>query len=103
MQIIKKLNDRIGEELHDAKHYVECALKHKDERRGLADTLYSISVDEMRHMSLLHAEVVKIIEEYRKTNGEPPASMQAVYDYLHEQHIKEAAEIKMMQQMYKEG
>ena len=54
----------------------------------------------MKHMQILHAEVVKIIDEYRKTNGEPPADMQAVYNYLHEKIIEEVKEVKVMQQMF---
>ena len=61
-----------------------------------------LSAEEMKHMQLLHNQVVKLIENYRKTNGEPPAAMQAVYDYLHQKYIDEAKEIKVMQQMYME-
>lgn len=61
-----------------------------------------LSAEEMKHMQMLHNQVVKIIENYRKTNGEPPASMLAVYDYLHEKFIDEAKEVKMLQQMYME-
>ena len=57
----------------------------------------------MRHVDLLHAEVVKLIEEYRKKSGDPPASMLAVYEYLHEKHIKEANEVKMYQAQYREA
>lgn len=61
-----------------------------------------LSAEEMKHMQMLHNQVVKIIENYRKTNGEPPVSMLAVYDYLHEKFIDEAKEVKMLQQMYME-
>ena len=50
---------------------------------------------------MLHTEVVKIIENYRKTKGEPPKEMQWVYDYLHKQHIDDLAEVKRYLEMYK--
>ena len=53
-------------------------------------------------MSILHDEVVKIIEEYRKEHGEPPAAMLAVYDYLHKKHIEDAQKAKTYQTMYRE-
>ena len=51
---------------------------------------------------MLHQEVVRIIEEYRKTNGEPPIAMQTLYDYLHELSIEKSEEVKRYQAMYKE-
>ena len=61
-----------------------------------------LSAEEMKHMNLLHNMVVKLIENYRKSEGEPPANMMAVYDYLHQKYIDEAKEVKVMQQMYME-
>lgn len=44
-----------------------------------------------------------MIEDYRRKNGEPPAAMLAVYNYLHEKQMKRAHEIKMWQEEYRNG
>lgn len=102
MKIIKKLSEHIEEEIHDAEGYARWALEVKEEYPHLADTLYTLSLEEMKHMEALHKEVVSLIEDYRKNEGEPPAAMLAVYDYLHERQIDEAKDAKTYQAMYKE-
>lgn len=102
MKLIKKISKMIEDEIEGAECYVKMALKHKEDRPELAKMFYSLSMDEMGHMNELHKAVVDIIEEYRKTEGEPPAAMMAVYEYLHNKHINDAAEVKTMQAMYKE-
>ena len=37
-----------------------------------------------------------MIEIYKKEKGEPPAGMQAIYDFLHKKFIEEAKEVKIM-------
>lgn len=101
MTLIKKIADMIEEELEGAEHYAKCAVKYKDEHPTLAKTFYDISTDEMRHVGLLHGEVVAIIEEHRRTHGEPPASMLAIWDYLHEKHIEKSNEVRMLQSQYR--
>ena len=101
MKIIKKLSEMIADEIKDADKYATCALKHKKDDPALADTFYRLSTEEMQHMALLHEQVVRIIEAYRKEHGEPPAPMMAVYDYLHEKQIEDASAVKAKQAMYK--
>lgn len=39
--------------------------------------------------------MVKLIKEYRETNGDPPIGMQAFYDYTHEAQMKRASLIQL--------
>ena len=103
MKIINILSDKIEEEICDAKSYVKLAIEYKDERPELARSFYNLSLQEMDHMNILHSAVTDIIRQYRETNGEPPADMMAVYDYLHKKQIDKSLEVKMLQNMYKES
>ena len=103
MKIIKILSEKIEEEINDAKAYEELALKYKEEYPELSWTLNNLSGQEMEHMNILHNEVTELIRKYRDVNGEPPADMLAVYDYLHRRQIEKAVEVKSMQAMYKES
>jgi len=102
MQLIKKLEDQINEEMHDSGKYIKCALKYKECNKDLADLYYWLSQEEMTHADKLHKMVVNAIEDYRKKEGEPPAEMLTLYNYLHEKEIEEATEVKLMWAMYKE-
>ena len=101
MQIIKKLCTMIDEELCDSEKYIDCALNHKDSDRELADLFYALSGEEMDHMERLHAQIVRIIKEFRSQKGDPPEGMKAIYDYLHERYIQHAAEINIKRNMYR--
>lgn len=102
MKIIETLTDKIAAELDCAEEYIKCALFYKDERPQLADVFYRIANEKMGHVNLLHGQVVFIIEEFKKTKGDPPPGMKTLYDILHKKHIEHAAAIKGMLALYKE-
>ena len=101
MKLIRDLEEYIEEEIHDIKKYAKMASELKQDYPTLAQVLYNISTQEDGHQAALHNEVVKIIEEHRRTHGEPPAAMIAVYDYLHKKHIDKLAEARQYQDVYK--
>lgn len=102
MQIIKKLSKMIEEELNDAEKYAKCALNYKDDRPMLAETFYSLSIEELKHMNQLHNSVVRIIEEIKQTGQMVPPGMMELYDYLHEGQIEHEKEVRMLQTMFRE-
>lgn len=102
MKIIQELSDMIEEEIEDAEKYARCALAKKDDYPELAEVFYKLAGEEMVHMSMLHEQVVKMIEEYRKKSGDPPEAMLMLYDILHKKHIENAATVKGMISLYKE-
>ena len=101
MIVIKKLSRLIKDEICAAEKYTRCALEYKDEDKLLADTFYTLANERLQHMNLLHEQVARIITTYRKEKGEPPAVMQALYDYVHQEQIDDVKEVKILMEMYK--
>lgn len=103
MKLIQELTESIDDEIHDIKKYAKMAAAVKAEYPGLAQLLFNLSTQEDSHQAAIHAEVVKIIESYRRTKGEPPAAMMAVYEYLHKKSIEKLAEARRYQDIYKDA
>jgi ferritin len=101
MKIIEKLSEFIDEEISDAMKYAKCANNYKEENPAMADMFIRLAEEEMKHMMTLHNQVVSIIEDYKRKNGDPPEVMKTVYDILHRRHIDKAAEAKSVISMYK--
>lgn len=103
MKIVKLIEEHISEEIHDMKEYAKMAVEYKDECPELAELFYSLSGEEKRHVDLLHERAASEIEKYRKTHGEPPAEMRAVYDYIHCKNIKKMEKAERYREMYRKG
>ena len=103
MELIQNLSDNVEEEINDAIKYAKMAIEYRDDYPMVADAVYKLSEEEMKHMSILHGLVTGIIDDYRKKNGDVPESMKMLYDILHRKQIVHAAEAKAYQIMYKEN
>lgn len=101
MKIIKEIMEQMADEIEGAGEYIDYALKYKDTDKVLAEMYYNMSMQELKHHDELHNQVVRMITDYRKEHGEPPAPMQAVYDWEHEKAIAKAKEVRTAQAMYK--
>lgn len=102
MTIIRCIIDMIEDELDGAEKYVEAASKYRLEHRRTSDELVKLAEVEMTHAKTLHGEVVRIIDEYRAKNGEPPKEMMAIYEYEHGKFVRWAAKIRLMIEEYKQ-
>ena len=101
MKTRELLMDHIDDELDDACTYAKLALEYKSTDPEMANLFYKLSGEEMSHMNALHDSVVSHIEAYKRSNGEAPAAMRAVYEHLHKRHIDRAEQVGVLQNMYR--
>lgn len=102
MKLIKELSEMIEEEVEGACDYAKDALKYRESDPILAKTFYDLAGVELQHVSLLHDQVTRIIEQHRREHGEPPVAMQAVYDYLHDRQIEKVNKVRNYLAMFRE-
>ena len=103
MKIIKDISETIENELKTAEDYLVKAVHYSQDQPDSSKLYYNKSLRRMEDVEDFHRQVVSLIEDYRSKNGEPPAPMMYVYNYLHERAIKMAGEIKRLQELYKNG
>lgn len=96
MKIIQNLSDMIDEEIVDAHKYARCYQEYRDMEPELARTFSTLANEELNHAGMIHTQVVRIIRKYREENGDPPAHMLAIWEYLHNRSIEKTNEVRMM-------
>ena len=99
----QKCHSQFTFEIKLAHKYAKCALEFKTEHSVLADTYYKLADEKLKHVGLLHAQVVNIINEYKKEHGDPPELMQSLYDMLHKQHIEDTLKVRNALALYRES
>ena len=100
MEVIKCLSEDIEQTLEMAEENVKKAIKYKENYPIAAKAFYNKSVSLMESIKGMHDGIVILIKNYQEEKGEPPAPMLAIYNYLHERNINNAAIIKNLQDVY---
>jgi len=101
MRIIKKLSELICEELGDSEKYAKLALELKDSMPDIAEMFYALSIDEMKHMGMLHNSVTRVISEHEEDPDPRTEGMKAAYEIIHEREIEWEKSVKILQSMYR--
>ena len=76
-------------------------MNHKEDHPHLANIYYELSVAEMGHFEKLHGAVSTLINEEKNKGNEPTSEMMVIYNYEHGKYVKEATEIRIMQEMFR--
>ena len=96
MKEIKYIVEDIREELKGAEHYAKIAAKLKAEHSSNASVYAEMARQELGHVDELHKMAVKAIERQRDEGVTPPAAMQAVWDWEHENMMEKTAKIRTL-------
>ena len=100
MIIIRNICHDIKEKIHDSDKDSRKAIELKYEYPILANDYYEFSVERMQEALDLHSKVVKIIEEYRKQEGEPNETMRNLWEFEHKIIIEQSEDVKILQEHY---
>ena len=100
MKVIKCLSENIEATLDAAECNIKKAIEFKTEYPVASRAFYAQSVVLMDSIKAQHDAVTTLIEAYRKEKGEPPVPMMAIYNYMHERQMNQAAGVKALQDMY---
>lgn len=96
MKWIKDITEDMMEEVHDAKHRIERAMEFKPFYPDIAQRESEIATSELNHADKDHKSVVEIIEEFKKTKGEPPEYMLEFWNSEHKRYMEEYAHVRCM-------
>jgi oligoribonuclease (3'-5' exoribonuclease) len=96
MRKIKKMVDRIDEEVEDAREYAECYVEEKAKGNQTSANMYKeMSSDELKHAMFLHEMAVADIKEISKVY-KPPVEMETAWETAHKKYVERVAWVKQM-------
>ena len=103
MRMIKKVSDAIRGNIHEAKEKINMAYRLRDEDKAVADWYKEMAAAHIGFNTAGHNVVVKLIDTAKTEKSDNPMmpGMMAVYNEIHADLKREAAEVQAMIQNYK--
>lgn len=103
MRMIKKVSDDIRENIHEAKEKINMAYRLREEDKAVADWYKDMAAAHIGFNANGHNVVMRLIDSAKEhENGNPMIpGMMAVYNEIHADLKREAAEVQAMIQNYK--
>lgn len=103
MRMIKKVSDEIRHNIFEAKDKIGMAYRLHDEDKAVADWYKEMAAAHLAFNENGHKNVMRLIEHARATSADNPmmSGMMAVYNEIHADLKREAAEVQAMIQNYK--
>ena len=96
MKIVKKLVDKIDEELLGAQTYAEMYVEQRSEgMTEWANTFRAVAEDELKHATKMHDFAVAKIEKLKAVYN-PSQEMLDKWEASHKEYVDKAAWIKQM-------
>ena len=101
MERLKLLFSLIDDELADSMKYGEKAMHYKDTDPAMAELFYSLSLEELKHKSMLHNQLVKEMQSCIEEDPDKEITINAIYDVLNERQVEWENSIRMYHSTYR--
>lgn len=103
MRMIKQVSDAIRENIHEAHEKIEMAYRLYDTDKGVADWYKEMAAAHLAFNENGHKNVTRLIDHAKTTKADNPmmSGMLAIYNEIHSDLKREAAEVHAMIQNYK--
>lgn len=103
MRMIKKVSDAIRENIHEAKDKIGMAYRLCEENKAVADWYKEMAAAHLAFNNDGHALVTSMINRTKEHQHDNPLmpGMMAVYNEIHADLKREAAEVQAMIQNYR--
>ena len=101
MKILKDLIQKANDTREEVEWYASKAHHLRAEHKSLADTYNKLAEMHITIYGMLHDKMVMLIEEEKRKGVPVPPEMQIIWDYEHENLIKEFAKAKYLVEEYK--